>query len=377
MVIDLTRREAIVGGVGAAMASTTAAPAVSAATPPSDPHPALDRTLTRIAFGSCADQEKDQPIWDQVLAANPDVFVFLGDNIYGDTCDMNVLRARYAKLAAKPGFKRLRDAVPIVAIWDDHDFGEDDSGVGYPMRKESQKVFLEFFGEQSDSPRWSRDGLYASYVFGPKGKRVQFILPDLRMHRSAVIERDLGGRGYKSWAKDRADAGQSVPGPYERNPDPKASMLGEQQWAWLESQLKVPAEVRLLCSSLQVLADFPGWEAWINFTHDHLRLIDMIGRTKAAGVVFLSGDTHYGEISKLALNVPYTLWDVTSSGITEVWPVLPPNENRVGQAVREENFGMIAIDWKRRETALSLQVRGGDGGVRLEHTIKLSDLALA
>lgn len=67
-----------------------------------------------------------------------------------------------------------------------------------------------------------------------------------------------------------------------------------------------------------MLADFPGWEAWINYARDHQRLIDLIRRKQASGVIFISGDTHYAELTKLDVNVPYTLWDLTSSGLTEV-----------------------------------------------------------
>ncbi len=373
MINELTRRDALAGSVAVAVA-TASVTATAAETATSDPHPALGNTLTRITFGSCADQEKDQPIWDKVVAAKPDLFVFLGDNIYGDSADMNTIRARYAKLATKPGFQKLRQTVPIAAIWDDHDYGEDDAGANYPLGKQTQQIFLEFFGELPESPRWSRNGLYASYVFGPKGKRVQLILPDLRMHRSALIELELGGRGYKSWAKDKEKAGEPVPGPYQRNADPSASMLGEEQWVWLEQQLKVPADIRLFGSSLQVLADFPGWEAWINFARDHQRLIELIGHTKASGVIFLSGDTHYGEISKLDRKVPYPLWDVTSSGLTEVWPVLPPNNNRVGQAVREENFGMIDIQWAGPGTQIALQICDINGAVKVSQSVPLKSL---
>ena len=102
----------------------TAASDVAAAPALSDPHPALARTLTRIGFGSCAESSKPQPIWDAIHERQFDLFVFLGDNIYGDTRDMSVLRSKYAQLAAQPGFVRLRESTPVVAIWDDHDFGE-------------------------------------------------------------------------------------------------------------------------------------------------------------------------------------------------------------------------------------------------------------
>src|SRR3989337_529307 len=85
---DQTRRRFVRDSslvVGAALSGALKSPlAWSQSRAGSDPHPVLDRSLTRIAFGSCAKQTKDQPIWDAVLAAKPDLFVFLGDNIYGD-----------------------------------------------------------------------------------------------------------------------------------------------------------------------------------------------------------------------------------------------------------------------------------------------------
>ena len=282
--------------------------------------------------------------------------MFLGDNIYGDTRDMAVLRAKYAQFAAQPGFARLRATTPVVAIWDDHDFGENDAGGDYPMKDETRRMFLDFWDEPAGSPRRDRDGVYASYVFGPPGRRVQVILPDLRYNRTPLLKLDLGGADYETWARARLAAGLPVPGPYARNPDQKATMLGERQWQWLERQLEVPADVRLIGSSLQVLADFTGWEAWVNFPRDHQRLIDLIRRKNANGVVFLSGDIHYAELSKLDVNVPYTLWDLTSSGLTEEWPVPTPNANRVSEVLPEANFGFIDIDWQGPSTRLTLGI---------------------
>lgn len=329
-------------------------------------------SLTRIAFGSCAHQDKDQPIWDTVLAAAPDLFIFLGDNIYGDTRDMSELRAKYAQLAAKAGFQRLRATTPVLATWDDHDYGENDAGSEFPMKEESRRIFLEFWGEPADSPRWSRDGIYTSQLFGPRGQRVQVILPDLRFNRTPISRLDLGAQEYEDWQKSKRAAGQLVPGPYARTPNPAATMLGERQWSWLEQQLEIPADVRIIASSLQVLADFPGWEAWINYAHDHQRLIELIRRKKASGVVFISGDTHYAELSRLDVNVPYPLWDLTSSGLTEVWPVDVPNANRVGAHVREPNFGLIEIDWSRR--SVSLQARTLSGRSAIHHELELAEL---
>jgi alkaline phosphatase D len=332
--------------------------------------------LTRIAFGSCAKEHKPQPIWSAVEAADPQLFLFLGDNLYGDTRDPAVLEAKYQRLAAVPGFVRLRERTPVMATWDDHDYGENDAGAEYPMKEESRRIFCDFWGESASSPRRSRDGIYAAYVFGPAGRRLQLILPDLRFNRTPILERDLAGTEYKTWAESLHEAGKPVYGPYERNPEPAATMLGENQWRWLEGQLAVPAQLRILCSSLQVVADFPGWEAWINYAHDHQRLIDAIRRQRANGLICISGDTHYAELSRLDVNVPYPLWDLTSSGLTEVWPVLPPNALRVGEAYRDVNFGWIEIDWTARGPSVRLQVRDVSGAVRIEQRLDAASLTV-
>jgi alkaline phosphatase D len=329
--------------------------------------------LQRIAFGSCAHQDKDQPIWEAVLATNPDLFIFLGDNIYGDTRDMAMLRAKYAQLAAKPGFQRLRATTPILAIWDDHDYGENDAGSEYPQKEESRRIFLEFWNEPGDSLRWSRDGIYTSHLFGSGEQAVQIILPDLRFNRTPISKIELDDSQYKAWAQQRQARGDAVPGPYSRTPDPAATMLGERQWKWLEEQFDVPASVRIFASSLQVLADFPGWEAWINYAQDHQRLIDLIRRKRVTGLVFISGDTHYAELSRLDVNVPYPLWDLTSSGLTEVWPVEVPNARRVGSLLREPYVGLIEINWEAQR--VTLQALDASGRVRIAQSLSLAELS--
>jgi alkaline phosphatase D len=332
---------------------------------------------SRIAFGSCAKEHKPQPIWDAVLAAKPELFVFLGDNVYGDTRDESVLRGKYRQLAQQPGFRRLCAEVPILATWDDHDYGEDDAGAEYPMKEASRRIFCDFWNEPADSPRRTRDGIYDALTFERDGRRLQVILPDLRFNRTPIRRLDLGGKPYKDWSEQQRAAGREVPGPYEREAAPASTMLGEPQWRWLEEQLAQPADLRILASSLQVVADFPGWEAWINFAEDHQRLLQAIRRRRANGLFCISGDTHYAELSRLDTNTPYPLWDLTSSGLTEVWPVTPPNARRVGDILREPNFGLIEIDWTAAPGPLvRLQARDVTGEVRLEQRLSAGDLVV-
>src|SRR5437899_1083363 len=144
------------------------------------------QVLSRIAFGSCARQDKPQPIWDAVVAAKPELYLSLGDNIYGDTQDMAVMKKKYDQLAAIPGWQKLKSTCPILATWDDHDYGVNDGGAEYPKKDESQQLFLDFFGIAKDSPRRKQKGVYHAEVFGPPEQRVQVILLDTRYFRSSL-----------------------------------------------------------------------------------------------------------------------------------------------------------------------------------------------
>ena len=348
MTKDISRRTVIVGAAaGAALAS---APALAMQT---------DRPLTRIAFGSCARQDKDQPIWDRVNAWSPELFIFLGDNIYGDTEDMAVLRAKYDQLAAKPGFRTLRRQSEVIAIWDDHDFGVNDGGSEYPRKAESAAMFLDFWGVPEGHERRSHAGIYASYFFGPDGRRVQVILPDNRTFRTPLL-------GYSVEPEDK--------GQYLVNPDPDATMLGQAQWEWLEAELRRPADLRILASSTQVLPDAPGYEAWVNFQADHQRLLDLIDFADVENLVIISGDTHYAELSKLEERMPYPLYELTSSGLTEVWPVFGPNRNRIAQAPLMPNYGRLTIDWDGAEPQVLMEVEMLDGSIGISHAVRFSEL---
>jgi len=347
--IDLEKRHtlALLGKVPLAMASAP----LAAATAP----------LTRIAFGSCAHQEKPQPIWDAVVASAPELFVFLGDNIYGDSDDPTVLAAKYSQLAAKPGFQRLRETCAVIATWDDHDYGRNDAGAEYPMREASRELFMNFWKEPAESTRRTHpEGIFGARTLGEPGQRVQILLLDLRWNRTTLPM----VQGESALAeRDAADMG-----PYNPDNSPAASMLGETQWQWLEAELRKPAEVRIVASSIQALPMFTGWEAWANFPRERARLVELLHATSDSVNLIISGDVHWCEYSLLAEGAAtQPLAELTCSGLTETWDKISPNQLRIGTAHAVPNFGLIEIDWHGARPRLQLSARTLDGSALFTH----------
>lgn len=336
---------------------------------PSGPVATVDHSrhaLSTIATGSCAVQGNPQPVWEAVLARDPDLYLALGDNIYGDTEDVNVLRRKYARLAADEGFAELRRTTPIEAIWDDHDFGENDAGRHYPMRDSSEDVFLEFWNVPDTSSRWGRPGIYGATTYGSEGRRVQVILLDTRYFRDSLARWADGERPEES-------------GPYRPWRDTTRTLLGDRQWAWLARQLEKPAELRIVASSIQVVSDRHGWEMWGNFPHERERLFRLLREKEANGVIFLSGDRHAAEISRYrpSGDEGYPLYDLTASALNQTGGA--PNEvnpyRTHDQKYIEPNFGLIQVDWQQEDPTIRLQIRSEEGEIVREERLTLSTIS--
>ena len=322
-----------------AAAAVTATPALSQNRPP----------LSRIAFGSCANQTMNQSIWDAVLSYRPDLFLFCGDNVYGDfnSADAANLKHAYEEAGKVKGYSRLRDTVSHLAVWDDHDYGLNDGGVEFAHKAVSKELFLDFWNAPATDIRRKRDGIYDSRIIGPPGMRVQVILLDVRWFRSPLKVTDQRGAP----GKER----------YLPDPDPAKTMLGAVQWAWLTEELRKPAELRLIVSSTQVLAEGHGWERWGNMPLEKQKLIDTIRASGAKGVVLLSGDRHIGALYRETPADLYPLYEATSSGLNMVyWAAKEPGPNRLGALYAAANFGVVDIDWWERKVLLALRDDGGN-----------------
>jgi len=332
----------------------------------------VERPL-RVVVSSCNDQDLSQKHWAVMLGAAPDVAILAGDNVYSDVVlhpdgklkgfegSPERVRGAYAKLAADPGWQQFRAAVPLLATWDDHDYGLNDAGAELPFRAESQAAFLDFFGAAPDDPRRSREGVYTEAWLQAGTLRVQVLLLDVRTFRSPL----------KSVPK-----GTPTPhGRYVDDPDPTKTMLGPEQWEWLEDSLEEKADVRLIVSGTQVLSDGHNFERWGNLPLERRRLLDLIASTNANGVIFVSGDRHFGEILQDGRDLPYPLWELSSSSLNKSFGGRPdePAPRRVGPQVAGENYGIIEVDPGSRRVRLALV--GMDGVVASEQVVALSALA--
>jgi len=288
--------------------------------------------LERIAFGSCNRQYLPQPLWTPILAFHPQLWIWLGDNIYSDTEDMAVLAENWNLQKNLPGYSELRASCQIIGTWDDHDYGRNDGGFEYKWKRESQKLLLDFLDEPADSPRRKQAGVYDAKFFGPPDRRVCVILLDLRSFRAA--------------------------------PRSGGDILGEAQWQWLEKILSTSnAKIHLICSSTQVLPMEHKKEKWQDYPDSRDRLFKLLSEKKSPGVFFLSGDRHLGEISRIDLGVGLPpIYEITSSGLTHFNQSQQNESNkfRVGSLYAGLNFGTAEIDWADHKIRFCIRNKNGE-----------------
>ena len=320
---------------------------------------------TTIAFGSCARQSDPLTIFDTILKHHPTHFIFLGDNIYGDTRDTTVLKEKYDLLAQHTGFQHLMDSTIVWATWDDHDFGENDAGKTFPMKAGSKEIFLDFFHEPESSERRTHEGIYISHLIQDSGLTIQVIMLDTRTFRDDLLP-------YEGALKK--DSAYQYELNYRPSYSKQATLLGKDQWIWLEKELKKEADIRILCSSIQLGHSYNGYESWTNFPKELKRFEKLMKSTKSNGLFVISGDVHYGELSEFRNKITYPIYDLTSSGLSANWERATPNTHRIAGPIMENNFGLIRFEKTASDCNIRLQLFDLNDQVVLEKALLLSQL---
>jgi alkaline phosphatase D len=349
--------------------SITSGPVVANANAPSksDSVPAVKResaiqprgldfgaTIKSVAFGSSANQDLPQPIWTTILNQKPDVFLYMGDTIQTLKPEQKPIGEQYKKLNKIPEFRAFREKIPFLVTWNDLDYGKEHGGADYGDKENSKKEFLRNWTYVRDSISMGQGGIYHAKIIGPKKKMVQFIMLDTRSFRSPLSQEE-----------DSANNSIKI----TPNIDAKAIVLGNDQWEWFEAQLKRPAQVRFIVTSIPLIPMEKGLEKWANFPKERQRFFDLLKRTHARNVIILSGDRHQGSIAKTALKDWGPLFEVTSSPINEPSETAEKDSSFEGEAFNVENFGLALIDWTNHK--ISIQLKNKDDKVLNAITYKL------
>ncbi len=315
------------------------------------------KELNRIAFGSCNDEDEPQPIWKYVVENEADLWIWLGDMIYGDSDNPEVLERKYKQQLANKEYQKLLKNIPVIGIWDDHDYGENDGDKNYLIKKESKELMVDFLHVDKDHAVRKREGAYQSYTFGEKNRKVEILLLDARYFRDE-LERNIltGGQRYKK--------------------NESGDILGEAQWKWLESELlDSDAAIHIIGCGIQVIPTEHNYEKWANFPAAHQRLYDLLNRTQPNRAILLSGDRHLAEISSIELDsLDYPLYDITSSGMTHSYEKVEqrgePNAYRVNDILSgQKNFAQLQIDWSVSPPNVTAEIRGLGNRILYQHKL--------
>jgi alkaline phosphatase D len=230
-----------------------------------------------MAFGSCNRQDAPQPLWKPILADHPNLWVWMGDNIYGDSPVMDTLRAKYSLQNAVVDYQVMKASTPIIGVWDDHDYGINDGGKHFAQKKASRDLMFDFLNVPLDAPERKREGGYASHTYGEGEQQVKMILLDGRYFRDTLTR---------------------VNRVYQINST--GQILGDAQWKWLENELKTStARVNFIVSGIQILPTEHAYEKWANFPQEREKLLNLIANSGVQNPILLSGDRHIAEILKL------------------------------------------------------------------------------
>lgn len=268
-----------------------------------------------FAIGSCAElrEPEREVIFTSIRNKQPDFFFWLGDNTYYKSSEWNdsiAMANAWIRRHSSPQLAQMLAEIPQRAIWDDHDFGPNDSDSTYALREASARLFAKVW---KDTP----------FNYAKHG--------DLRWmeRRGDILWIGLDDRTH------RGPVGTQV--------------LGKGQLEWLSSVLSDNADVRIafIAVGSQVLNLASSFENMIRYPEERRELLDRCAAVQGAKIVFLTGDRHHGEVEELK-HKGIQMVEICSSPLTsKVFaprsPETEENTTIVGTAINQEHFTLISV----------------------------------
>lgn len=302
------------------------------------PHAEVEnlKNVRKIAFVSGVKQGKEQTIWSHVEANKPDAVVMVGNTVSSIRFEEKPLSEQYKKLDNNSDYRRLRQQFPFMAVWDELDYGIRNGDSEFQGKKENRDAFLDYWKYIKNFQSSEAQGVEHSVVLGPPGQRLQLIFLDTRYYVTPWLPGEKSGQFKKNWHKS-------------------SSLLGEAQWTWLASELRKPADYRVIVSPLQIAANSGYRERWGLFPLDRQRLFDTLRAAKARKVVVVSGGRGFGTFAKVMLEKGYgPLYDMTVGPVNYLGNKRENDFHYFGKYTSSSNFGLIEWDWERKKMQLKI-----------------------
>ncbi|MCB0601801.1 MAG: alkaline phosphatase family protein [Saprospiraceae bacterium] len=313
-----------------------------------------------MVTGSCAyinEPEFDRPgtpygshyeIFQAIYQQHPDMMLWLGDNTYLREADWFTATGywhRYTHTRSIPELQPLLASTHHYAIWDDHDYGPNDSDRSWVHKERAHQVFQAFWG----NPTYGIPGLEGGITTMFQFHDVDFFLLDDRWFRSPD-KRKYGDR----------------------------TMLGKKQLEWLLDALSTSeATFKIVATGNMVLSTAAVAENYSIYPEEQAYLIEQLEKEHIPGVVFLTGDRHYTELSKYSGKNGYVLYDLTCSPFTSGVNTSGDKENNAwlvpGTVVMEHNFARIHFSGPEKERVMTIAVFNAAGEKKWEREIRASE----
>ncbi len=280
----------------------------------------------KFGLGSCLDQDYPQPIWNSIEKEELDYFIFLGDNVYGDSRFGNLRKMKRAYDKQKKVLPSFLKDLEVYAIWDDHDFGINDGGSDYKNKIDAEKLFLDFWEISQNDPRHKREGIYFSTEKIFFDKKFKLIFLDTRFFRSKLLEEK---------------------GVYISNTKDNATILGKNQWQWLIDELNTEFDFLIIFSSIQIIPMDHPYEKWSNFPNERNKLLGVLNKFRDKTILF-SGDRHRSGIYKKD-----GIFEITASSLNKPGSTFNETDKfLIGETYPEANYALFEISGNQIEVQI-------------------------